>query len=81
MYYQVETNGQVVWVNSSEILLGRFSKRGIDVHVKGTCIDGSCSSGPCGLKEWVRFKRLMVKHHDIEVPDKYMPDYLKEETK
>ena len=74
--YQIETDGRVVWVNN-EMLLGRFSRNGIDVHIDGKCVGESCSAGMCGLEEWVRFQELMIEHHGIEIGDKYMPQYLK----
>jgi len=75
--YEIDSDGRTVWINGP-ILLGRFSKNGIDVHVDAQCIDGSCSPGACGLKEWREFQVLMHAHHEIDVPDNHMPKYLKE---
>lgn len=74
---EITTDGRTTWVNR-EILLGRFSERGVDVHVDGKCANDSCFPGPCGLSEWQRFKDLMLEHHHIVVPDDAVPDYLKE---
>lgn len=74
---ELRTDGKTTWVNR-EVLLGRFSEKGIDVHVAGQCTDESCIPGPCGPRQWVRFKELMLEHHRVEVTDKVMPDYLRD---
>lgn len=72
---EFRSDGRVVWVNTVS-LIGRFSKMGIDVHVDGACIPGSCISGPCTLEHWRKFQALMLEHHGVEVWDKHMPKYL-----
>lgn len=59
--YEVETDGRTLWINGP-ILLGRFSRQGVDVHVDGMCIAGSCSPVP----DWDKFVELMKHHHDID---------------
>lgn len=75
--FEIITDGRTVWINNA-VLLGRFSRMGIDVHVHGRCLEGSCFPGPCYLSHWQQFKELMQKHHNIEVEDKYMPHFLRE---
>ena len=75
--YEIDTDGRVVWVNGP-VLLGRFSQRGIDVHVDGKCVGDSCSgTWKANIEDWRRFQSLMVEIHNIEVPDKHMPGFLK----
>ena len=59
--YEAETDGKTLWINGP-ILLGRFSRFGVDVHVDGACIDGSCKAEP----DWEHFVELMKKHHNID---------------
>jgi hypothetical protein len=75
--YQIDSDGRTVWVNGP-ILLGRFSKLGIDVHQDGHCVGDSCSVGPCTLNDWRTFQQKIRDMHGIEVPDKHMPEYLRE---
>lgn len=77
--YVIETDGRVVWINGALMLLGRFSRLGIDVHVDGKCIGDSCSPGPCTLEHWREFQKKMLDLHRIKVPDKYMPTFLRSE--
>lgn len=75
--YTIETDGRVVWINSPIELIGRFSRMGIDVHVKGKCVGDSCVPGPCTLQHWKDFQQKMLDLHRVRVPDKYMPKFLK----
>jgi hypothetical protein len=75
--YEITTDGRVVWINGLVALVGRFSKGGIDVHVDGRCVGDSCSPGPCSIEHWREFQQKMIQHHNIKVPDRYMPDYLR----
>lgn len=59
--YEIETDGKTMWINGP-ILLGRFSKQGVDVHVNGQCMPGSCSAEP----DWEKFVELMIRHHNID---------------
>lgn len=74
---QIRSDGRVVWVNKP-ILIGRFSRMGVDVHVNGKCVADSCIPGPCRKKHWRQFQYLMMEHHNVDVPDRHMPDYLKD---
>ena len=76
--YDVRTDGRTCWVNGLT-MLGRFSKMGIDIHVNSQCLPETCMPGPCTKKHWRQFQYLMLEHHEIDVPDKYMPKYLEEE--
>ena len=69
-------DGRTVWVNGTDGLIGRFCKRGIDVHKGGMCVTGSCIPGPCTRAHWEQFKALMLEHHGVDVWDKHMPEYL-----
>lgn len=60
--YQVETNGDTLWINT-HTMLGRFSPRGSDVHVGGECRPDTCTSKP----SWHHFVKGMKKHHNIDV--------------
>ncbi len=75
---EILTDGRTVWINR-EMLLGRFSRMGIDVHSQGRCIEESCFPGPCYRSHWEQFKQLMKEHHGIIVADKYMPDFLRKD--
>ncbi len=78
MKVQIRSDGRTVWVNSPEQLLGRFSRMGIDVHVDGACAGDGCKPGPCTVEHWDTFKREMLRVHQINVSDRYIPKYLKE---
>ena len=75
--HSIETDGRVVWINGIRGLLGRFSRHGIDVHVNGKCKDDSCVAEICTFRHWRDFQKKMLKYHGVEVPDQYMPNYLK----
>ena len=77
--YEIHSDGCTVWVNGP-ILLGRFSKAGVDVHVNGRCAGDSCTPGPCTIEDWRAFKEKMRAVHKIEVPDRHMPGYLLKPT-
>lgn len=69
-------DGDRVWINGPDGLIGRFSKRGIDVHGDGRCAPGGCEAGPCGLDHWKRFKAKMTQHHGVRVPERLRPRWL-----
>ena len=81
---QITSDGKTVWVNSmvDGMNIGRFSKRGVDVHheTKGQekglhCID--CSPGPTTLDDWKRFQNAMLIHHGVSVQDHHKPEHLR----
>ncbi len=76
--YEISYDGRTVWINR-EMLLGRFSETGVDVHVEGKCVGGSCSPGPTSRASWYNFRVLMLLHHQIDVPSEYLPDFLKDD--
>lgn len=73
-------DGNTVWVNGDGGLLGRFSRRGIDVHRTATeqmstgiqCLD--CSSIP----DWRAFCSSMRKHHQVDVPGEARPSWVRD---
>lgn len=75
--YEISHDGRTTWINRGE-LLGRFSHTGIDVHVNGVCKEDSCVPGPTNIRDWNKFKILMMAAHHIKVDDKYMPNFLKD---
>jgi hypothetical protein len=76
MEYEIQADGDRVWINTADGMVGRFSKRGIDVHGEGHCAPGGCEPGPCGVPHWERFKAKMWEHHGIVVPETAKPRWL-----
>lgn len=72
---QLSTDGRTVWVNGEEGLLGRLGPRGVDIHAtpgSGThCLD----CGPCEGDVWPRFVAGMRKHHQVQVPETFKPEW------
>ena len=77
--YVITSDGRTVWVNGPNGAVGRFSKRGIDVHNEDNTGCLACSAGPCGVMEWLSFQIAMDKHYSIDVSG-HMPEWLKEEA-
>lgn len=77
MKHQITTNGIIVWINSDQgMCIGRFRHDVMDVHHDAAaqmafgrqCID-------CAHENvtWANFKAAMLKHHGVDVPDKFKP--------
>lgn len=73
----VSALGDTVWVTAHDgSCVGRFSKRfGIDVHRTlaeqmagaGQCLH--CTHEPAGESEWQAFRKAILEHFGIEVPN------------
>lgn len=83
MTAEIISDGTTVWVNAPDGgCIGRFSKRGVDVHLSADeqirqgrqCLD--CTHGKPGPAEWHRFKTGMQKHHGVAVSDRHRPGWL-----
>lgn len=59
--HEVTWDGQTVWVNGIDGLLGRFNTRRMDVHA-----DNQCER--CGPGTWEGFVAAMKDIHGVEVP-------------
>lgn len=76
---EITTDGTTVWVNT-DICLGRFGRKAVDVHhvAKGQiagfhCLD--CFHRTDNLDaDWSRFKASMLKLHGVEIDDQYRPN-------
>jgi hypothetical protein len=81
--YELLTDGRTVWVNGDDgVCWGRFSRFGIDVHHNAegqragkACLE--CVPGEMGRQHWDQFVVSMRKHHNVVVPEKYMPVWLR----
>ena len=76
--YQILSDGKTVWVNKP-VLVGRFSRFGLDVHKPEICDGGHCIHCTTGLPtpaDWETFVAAMVEHFDVVVPDKHKPKWL-----
>lgn len=76
---EITTDGTTVWVNT-DICLGRFGKKAVDVHhvaegqIAGFhCLDCFHRSGDLDA-DWERFKASMLRHHNVVIDDQYRPD-------
>jgi hypothetical protein len=76
---QVISDGRTVWVDVEGFTVGRFSAFGIDIHTADAsgCID--CTHTKPDRADWDRFVSGMLEHHEVEVSDSHMPDYLQED--
>lgn len=77
--HQVLTDGQTVWVNSTESgAVARIGRSRIDVHSKDNT---SCAD--CGPVEgdlvaiWGRFKAKVLEHHGVSIPEGFKPKWVK----
>lgn len=78
MRVEAIASNETVWVNSDEGCIGRFGKRGIDIHrlpseqgQKGQCL--SCTYGPTTVEDWHRFVEEMKELHGVEIKESLMP--------
>lgn len=69
----IRTDGTTVWVDVGSYTVGRFGKMGIDVHT--ATADGylHCTHEPTTREDWRSFVTSMAFHHDVTIPDEYMP--------
>lgn len=72
---EVAWDGFTVWVNTSEVSIGRFGRMGIDVHTA----DGSgclhCTHEPTDTPEaWFEFVASMDRYYGVVIPDEAMPE-------
>lgn len=74
---QVRSDGRTVWVDVSGHTVGRFSQFGVDIHLPDSsgCLD--CSHTRPTVDDWVRFVFGMLEHHDVQIPDRHMPRFLR----
>jgi hypothetical protein len=81
--FEIMSDGKVVWVHSARgSCVGRFSRRGIDVHHETAfqittgqqCLD--CRAGPCGEADWEYFRIGMRMHYGLDISDLHMPTNL-----
>ncbi|RAH97839.1 hypothetical protein DLJ53_28830 [Acuticoccus sediminis] len=85
--YDVWSDGNTVWVNSQTgMCVGRFSRRGIDVHrdldeqlaTGQQCLD--CVHDLSPPEAWERFKASMTLHYGIEIGEHLRPAYARTEA-
>lgn len=79
--YEVSTDTRTVWINGPSGAVGRFGVNAIDVHndKNNACID--CSKGSGGdeklpetnIIDWYVFKRAILQHFELEIPDSFCP--------
>ena len=70
---QLSYDGDAVWVcNSAGYTIGRFGKRGIDVHQPATAANCGeclhCTHAPTDLGDWMKFIELMDTHYGVVIP-------------
>lgn len=81
--YQIMSNGAVVWINDAASLLGRFSRRGIDIHrsfaeqqkTGQECL--FCTHSVPTLADWDDFVAKMQEVYGVRVPASAMPTWLR----
>jgi hypothetical protein len=78
--HEISSDGTTVWVNAP-VLVGRFSKFGIDIHrlpkqqaELGQCL--LCTHELPTQAQWTIFKDKMREFYGIKVPDKHKPTWL-----
>lgn len=77
--YNIDSDGQTVWVNQPFGNIARFSARGIDIHEppsreltdKGVCL--FCKPGMLKKEDWQLFKDKMFEHYNIVIGDEHTP--------
>lgn len=75
--HEVLGDGQTVWVNSANGAVGRIGRSRVDVHSTENTACEDC--GPVGddtQAAWERFKRGMLEHHGVEVPEDFRPEWV-----
>lgn len=80
------TNGYTVWVNASDgMCIGRFAPTGIDIHHTSAgqeagkhCI--ACTHGKPDIDGWEAFRKILLEHHQAQVPASYRPKWLPQKT-
>lgn len=81
MSHEINSDGRTVWINT-DCCLGRFSRRGIDIHkslaqqVAGTGECLYCTHEEPTAKDWITFQEKMKELHGIEVGDEHRPVWL-----
>ncbi len=77
--YQIDSDGETVWVNTSDGCIGRFGKLGIDIHQeplkqasgRSECL--FCTHGPTGFSDWELFCSKMKDIYKIYISESYTP--------
>lgn len=72
---EVSSDGRTVWVNTSDGLIGRFGKMGIDIHSPGG--DGHCllcTHGVTTNEDWSTFVTQMLRIYGCAVGDEHKPE-------
>lgn len=85
--FEVVTDGRTVWVNADDgMSVGRFSKRGVDVHADAQtqmetgrqCL--ACVHDLPPPEAWDVFVGELAEHYGIALPDDLRPEYALEEA-
>lgn len=78
--YEIVSDGTTVWVNAP-VLVGRFSKFGIDIHrvpseqdIKGQCL--LCTHTLPIQSQWSLFQHKINEFYGIKVANKHKPKWL-----
>lgn len=77
--HDITSDGNSVWVNGGDGLLGRFGPNGIDVHqpsidaqaAKGECLH--CTHERTSRADWEVFTVKMREHFGIKIPEEHAP--------
>lgn len=71
--YQIITTADGIWINHDSGLIGRFSRRGLDIHtLYNTCLD--CKSKFTTPEDWLFFKNRIMELYSIDLAAK-VPDF------
>jgi hypothetical protein len=84
---EIISDGRTVWVNDEVGNIGRFSWTGIDVHptiieqMDGASECLACTHGLTHLADWRNFQSLMKQHYHVDVSDRHMPAFIRNELR
>jgi hypothetical protein len=83
--HEIQFDGKTVWVHlSTGETIARFSRFGIDIHTtieeqlqncRPQCLN--CFHGKPTLEHWREFQDKMLSIYQIEISNKYKPNYLR----
>jgi hypothetical protein len=77
---EIVSDGRCVWVNDDQgACIGRFSKRGVDVH--RTLAEQLAEGKQClvcshGTADWDVFVSAMLEHHGVAVGSEHRPSWV-----
>lgn len=76
--YKIERDrdgGKTIWVNDAERCLGRFTVNAGEIFTTDGGTAAVHSTDP--VEQWTLWVQHMKLHHDIEIADKSMPQFVK----